>query len=160
MRQKKQIRAKDLGIDLRSKKEGPLFRWFLACLLLGKPIQQEIAQNAYRELVKAGLVTPKAILHAGWDKLVRLLDQARYVRYDFSTATKLLDVCQELSERYGTLLKLVAQATRPTELSAKLQDFKHIGPVTARIFLRKVRPIWYGRQPSAVTPGCMHPPDR
>jgi hypothetical protein len=68
------------------------------------------------------------------------------MRYDFSTATKLLDVCQELTERYGTLVNLLAQAKRPSELSAKLQDFKHIGPVTARIFLREVRPIWYGPQ--------------
>jgi hypothetical protein len=80
MRQRKQIREKDLGIDLRSKKEGPLFRWFFACLLFGKPIQQEIAQNAHEELDEAGIVIPEAVLKAGWDELVRLLDQARYVR--------------------------------------------------------------------------------
>jgi hypothetical protein len=27
-----------------------------------------------------------------------------------------------------------------------VQEFKHIGPVTARIFLREVAPIWYGQQ--------------
>jgi len=149
MRRKRPIRAQDLGIDLRSKREGPLFRWFLACLLFGKPIQQEIAQQAYRELVKAGLVTPEAVLRAGWDELVRLLDQAHYVRYDFSTATKLLDVCRELKERYGTLLKLLTGARRPGELSARLQGLKHIGPVTARIFMREVRPIWYGPRASS-----------
>ena len=72
-----------------------------------------------------------------------LLDRAHYVRYDFSTATKLLEVCQELKRRYGTLINLLAQAETPTELSRRLQEIKHIGPVTTRIFLREIRPIWY-----------------
>lgn len=134
-----------LGIDLRAKKEEELFKWFLACLLFGKPIQTEIAERAYQRLLAEHLTTPEAILHAGWDKLVILLDQAKYVRYDFSTATKLLDVCKELERRYHTLTNLLAHAKTPSELSTKLQEFKHIGPTTARIFLREVRPIWYRR---------------
>ena len=31
--------ARKLGIKLSSRKEAELFRWFLACLLFGKPIQ-------------------------------------------------------------------------------------------------------------------------
>jgi len=135
--------ARRLGIDLKSKNEKELFKWFLACLLFGKPIQTEIAEQAYRELINAHLTSPAAILRAGWDKLVSLLDRAHYVRYDFSTATKLLDVCGELKRHYGTLTTLLKQAQTPAELSRKLQEFKHIGPVTARIFLREVRPVWY-----------------
>jgi hypothetical protein len=30
-----------------------------------------------------------------------------------------------------------------------LQEFKYIGPVTARIFLREVRPVWYPSAASA-----------
>lgn len=70
----------DLGIDLQSGREEDLFRWFLACLLFGKPIQQEVARKAYMELLKAGLVTPERILEAGWDELVRVLDEGSYVR--------------------------------------------------------------------------------
>jgi hypothetical protein len=132
-----------LGIDLRSKKEEDLFKWFLACLLFGKPIQTEIAERSYRRLLAEHLTSPDAILRAGWDKLVMLLDQARYVRYDFSTATKLLDVCRELKRRYHTITNLLAHARTPAQLSLKLQEFKHIGPVTARIFLREVRPVWF-----------------
>lgn len=135
--------ARHLRIALETKKEEELFKWFLACLLFGKPIQTEIAEQAYRELVAARLASPAAILRAGWDKLVLLLDRAHYVRYDFSTATKLLEVSQELKRRYGTLTNLFAQAKTASELSKKLQEIKHIGPVTARIFLREVRPIWY-----------------
>jgi hypothetical protein len=137
--------ARRLQIDLASKKERETFKWFLACLLFGKPIQTEIAERAYRELVAARLTSPEAILRAGWDKLVLLLDRAHYVRYDFSTATKLLDVSRELKRRYGTLTNLLANTETPSELSAKLQEIKHIGPVTARIFLREIRPIWFRR---------------
>jgi hypothetical protein len=135
--------AQDLGIDLASRSEKALFKWFLASLLFAKPIQGQIAGRACQELIRARLVSPDAILRAGWDELVRLLDQAHYVRYDFSTATKLLDVSKELKAAYGSLTNLFAQAKTPGELSAKLQEFKHIGPVTARIFLREVRPVWY-----------------
>ncbi|MBZ5513760.1 MAG: DNA methylase [Acidobacteriia bacterium] len=135
--------AEDLGIRLSSKEEEELFKWFLACLLFGKPIQQPIAERAFRTLAAARLLSPEAILRAGWDELVRLLDEAHYVRYDFSTATKLLHVSQELKERYGTLTNLLAQSRTPEELSARLQEFKFVGPKTAEIFLREVRPIWY-----------------
>ena len=141
--------AQSLEIDLWSKSEKELFKWFLACLLLGKPIQTEIAEKAYKELVAAGFTTPEAILQAGWNKLVAVLDRAHYVRYDFSTATKLLGVCRELKRRYGTVTNLLKQANTAVELSQKLQDFKHIGPVTARIFVRDVRPIWYPRAVAA-----------
>jgi endonuclease III len=135
--------AEDLGIRLSSKGEEELFKWFLLCLLFGKPIQRGVAERAFRALAGARLLSPDVILRAGWDELVRLLDEAHYVRYDFSTATKLLHVCQELKERYGTLTNLLAESGTPRELSARLQEFKYVGPKTAEIFLREVRPIWY-----------------
>ena len=139
---KRKTTAIDLGIDLASKKEEELFKWFLACLLYGKPIQTNIAEQAYRGLVAARLLSPDAILRAGWDELVRLLDEAHYVRYDFSTATKLLEISEELKRRYGNVTNLIAQSKTPQELSRRLQEFKNVGPVTARIFLREVRPCW------------------
>jgi len=141
--------ARKLGIRLSSRREAELFKWFLACLLFGKPIQQEIAERAYTRLISAGLRNPDAVLGAGWDELVRLLDEAHYVRYDFSTATKLLEVCQELKQRYGNMTRLIAQARTASELSARLQEFKHIGPTTARIFTKEVAPIWYGSRGSS-----------
>lgn len=135
--------AEALGIDLTSRREEELFKWFLLCLLFGKPIQRKIAERAYQDLIRERLVNPDAIIRAGWDELVRLLDQAHYVRYDFSTATKLLDVSRELKVRYGSISNVVAEARTPSELSVRLQTFKHVGPVTARIFLQGVRPILY-----------------
>jgi hypothetical protein len=148
--------AENLRIQLSSKKEEELFKWFLACLLFGKPIQQQVAERAFLTLAAAGLLSPDAILRAGWNELVRLLDEAHYVRFDFSTATKLLHVSKELKERYGSLTNLLAESETPAELSKRLQEFKYIGPTTAQIFLREVRPIWYppgtdatGKQPAS-----------
>ena len=139
---KRKATAADLGINLASRKEEELFKWLLACLLFGKPIQTSIATQAYHTIVAAQLCSPDAILRAGWDELVRLLDESHYVRYDFSTATKLLEISEELKRRYGNVSNLLAQAKTPQDLSVKLQAFKNVGPVTARIFLREIRPYW------------------
>ena len=139
---KKQTSAADLGFDLDSNREEELFKLFLACLLFGRPIQTSIAKEVYHAIVVARLCSPDAILKAGWDELVRLLDETHYVRYDFSMATKRLETCGELKRRYGNVTTLIAESKTPRELSGKLREFKNIGPVTAKIFLREVPPRW------------------
>jgi len=140
--EQKKIYAEELGIDLSSKQEAEYFKWFLACLLFGKPIQQEVAKRTYFEFVNDGLTNPDAIIQAGWDKLVEILDKGRYVRFDYSTATKLLDVCRDLKEKYGTITNLLKQVQSIDELSSHLQEFKGIGQKTAEIFLRDMAPIF------------------
>ena len=140
--EQKKIYAKELGIDLSSKQEAEYFKWFLACLLFGKPIQQEVAKRTYFEFVNGGLTNPDAIIQAGWDKLVEVLDKGHYVRFDYSTATKLLDVCRALKEKYGTITNLLKQGQSMDELSSRLQEFKGIGQKTAEIFLRDIRPVF------------------
>ena len=137
----KNIYARELDIDLASGRESEYFKWFLACLLFGKPIQQEVAKRAYLELVQDGITSPEAILKADWDKLVEILDRAHYVRYDFSTATKLLDVSKALKEKYGTFGALLKQSKTIDELSSRLQEFKGVGPKTVEIFLRDMEPV-------------------
>lgn len=143
MPNKKQINAAELGIDAASKKESELFKWFLACLLFGKPIQQEIAQKAYVEITKAGINDLEKLLKTDWNTLVKLLDEAHYVRYDFSTAAKLLEVGNELKEKYGSVTKLIENSENRKALKEKLDAFKGVGPVTADIFLREVSDDWF-----------------
>lgn len=78
------------------------------------------------------------------------------MRYDFSTATKLLEISDELKRRYGNMTNLIAQSKTPRELSAKLQQLKNIGPMTARIFLREMRPYWRSSRPSRKTESDNH----
>jgi len=135
------IYSKDLGIDLKSGKESEIFKWFLACLLFGKPIQQEVAKRTYFEFEKEGLLSSEEILKAGWDKLVEVLDRGHYVRYNFSTATKLLEICKKLKEKYGNIKNLLKSAKNKKDLERKLLEFKGIGPVTTKIFLRDLKSL-------------------
>ena len=143
MKATKQIDATELGIDLASQNESQLFRWLLACLLLGKPVQQQIARSAYETLTNAGITSLDKLLKTDWDTLVGLLDQARYVRYDFSTATKLLQIADKLKEQYGTVTQLLRQSADGRDLEARLVAFKGVGPVTANIFIEGVAPVWF-----------------
>lgn len=138
---KEQIDAKALSIDLDSKKESQVFRWFLASLLFGKPIQQEIAQRAYQAIIAAGITSINKLVKTDWNTLVTLLDKAHYVRYDFSTATKLLQIAKGVKEEYGTVSRLLKQSTDIRDLEERLTAFKGIGPVTASIFIRGVMSI-------------------
>jgi hypothetical protein len=48
---RKAVDSRELGIRLHSRRESELFKWFLVCLLFGKPIQQEVARRTYLEFV-------------------------------------------------------------------------------------------------------------
>ncbi len=132
--------SEDLGIDLT--KPSGRFRWFLASILYGARISEKIASNTYKAFEKAGLDCPEKIIRAGWDELVRTLDSGGYVRYDFSTATKLLNIMTDLKEKYGSLEELYDQSSDVQDLERRLQEFKGIGPVTTQIFLRELRGVW------------------
>ncbi len=132
--------SEDLGIDL--KKPSGRFRWFLASILFGARISERIAMKTYKTFEKYGILSPEKILDAGWDELVRILDEGGYVRYDFSPATKLLSIMKELKEKYGSLEKLYAKSRNTDELKSKLMEFKGIGEVTSQIFLRELRGVW------------------
>ena len=129
--------SEELGIDLST--PSGRFKWFLASILFGAPISEQIAMNTFRCFDRYGLDNPEQILAAGWDELVRILDEGGYVRYDFSTATKLLGVLETLRERYGSLEQLYRAAKDVGDLEQRLREFKGIGPVTAQIFLRELR---------------------
>jgi hypothetical protein len=135
--------AGELGIDLKA---GPAERqkWFLAAILYGARISGKLAARTYRVLAAQGLYTPDAILAQGWDQLVARLDEGGYTRYDYKTATKLLEVMESLKSDYqGNLEEVHAAATDPDDLEARLRALAPgIGPGTVNIFLRELRGIW------------------
>jgi endonuclease III len=132
--------SEELGIDLSA--PSGRFKWFLASILFGARISEQIAMSTFRCFERYGLDNPEKILAAGWDELVRILDEGGYVRYDFSTATKLLGVLETLRERYGSLEQLNRAAKDTGDLEQRLREFTGIGPVTAQIFLRELRGTW------------------
>ncbi len=96
--------SEELGLDL-SKPEDR-FKWFLASLLFAKRISAETAKKTFRRFSDEELNIPEDIIEAGWDRLVEILDSGGYVRYDFSTATNLLETMKKLKTEYGNLEEL------------------------------------------------------
>lgn len=132
--------AEDLEIDLNE--PSGRFKWFLASILFGARISEKIASNTYKTFERYGIDSMDKIIAAGWDELVKILDEGGYVRYDFSTATKLLEIAKTLKEKYESLENLYNQSSDTKDLARRLQEFKGIGAVTAQIFLRELRGVW------------------
>jgi hypothetical protein len=141
--------SEELGIALREGSDRELFRWFLASLLFGGHISETIARNTYRAFVRHRLLTPRAILRAGWDTLVYpVMREGGYVRYDGRKSTQILRDCETLLADYeGRLSRLHALAEGPADLEARLLGFYGVGPITANIFLRELRPFWRKADP-------------
>ena len=139
----------ELGIDLSSGRSPEIFKWFLASVLFGARISESIVKKTFREFDTRAIVSPETILHTGWDGLVAVLDAGGYVRYDFKTATKLLDLCRSLIENYhAELMNLHTAAIDPKDLEQRLIFLaKGIGEVTVNIFLREMRGIWKKANP-------------
>ncbi|MEW6741030.1 MAG: hypothetical protein ACOYU2_13075 [Nitrospirota bacterium] len=138
-----------LGINLSSVDKREVFKWFLASILFGARISEAVVINTYRAFEEEGVLSPEDILDTGWDGLVEILDRGGYVRYDFKTATKLLDVCRSLIEIFkGDLNVLHSMATDEEDLEKRLKTLgKGIGDVTVNIFLREMRGIWKKAEP-------------
>jgi len=138
-----------LGIDLSRGDPDNIFRWFLASKLFAARISTEIAIKTYRTFERNGVTSPEKILETGWDGLVKLLDEGGYVRYDFSTATKLLAITRDLQDRYrGDLNLLHREARDKNDLENRLKELgKGIGEVTVNIFLRELRGVWEKANP-------------
>ena len=132
--------SEDLKIDLTQ--PSGRFQWLLASILFGARISEKISCKTYRAFLEEGIDSPEKILSAGWDRLVRILDAGGYVRYDFSTATRLINIMSKLLERYGSLEELYQQSSDTSDLENRLKEFKGIGPVTVQIFLREMRAVW------------------
>ncbi|NTW59076.1 MAG: hypothetical protein HGA43_07910 [Nitrospirae bacterium] len=139
----------ELGIDLSQGRSREIFRWFLASVLFGARISETIVKKTFREFASRAIVSPKAVLETGWDGLVEVLDRGGYVRYDFKTATKLLDLCRALTQDYqADLANLHAAAADGKDLEQRIKSLaKGIGDVTAGIFLREMRGIWEKADP-------------
>jgi len=138
-----------LGIDLRSRNDGEIFKWFFASVLFGAPISETSVIRTFKCFEKHGVLTPKKVLETGWNGLVGILDAGGYTRYDFKTSDKLLEVMGNLMAKYGGSLNLLhEQASGSYDLEKRLKDLgKGIGDVTVSIFLRELRDVWEKADP-------------
>lgn len=132
--------ADEAGIRLADKPM-PLFQLLTLCMLASKPIDASIAVAAARELFSAGMRTPTAVLEANRSEMIRAFGRAHYVRYDESSATRLVDIATAVRDDYGDDLRKLG--TGDVKSTARLlKQFKGIGDTGADIFLREVQDTW------------------
>jgi hypothetical protein len=131
----------ELGIDVDA---GPdqVERWALAATLFGARISAAVAERTYKVLAGAGVRTLRDAGSCAQDKLIALLDEGGYARYDFSTAKKLQQLAAVLRERSGGRVWLLARGTASfDELAARLEQLPGWGRVTVALFLRELRGV-------------------
>ena len=138
-----------LGINLDNGDDGEIFKWFLAAVLFGAPITESSVLKTYRRFEERCVLTPIKIVEAGWDGLVKILDEGGYTRYDFKTAHKLSRVMGNLIAKYdGSLNLLHREAADSVDLEKRLKELgKGLGDVTISIFLRELRSVWSKADP-------------
>lgn len=145
---KYKLYSEELGINLTSGNERELFKWFLASMLFGHRISENIAKKTYMEFERRRVTTPDAIISTGWEGLVEILDSGGFTRYDFSTADRLLENVKILKEKYeGKVTKLNEISKSPEDLERILREFVGFGPITINIFLRELRMTWKNADP-------------
>ena len=139
-----------LHIDLSKGEDEEVFKWFLASVLFGAPITENSVIKTFNCFRKHSFLTPERILETGWDKIVKILDEGGYTRYDFKTADKLLEVMKNLMEEYGgSLTVLQSEASDARDLEKRLRELgKGVGNVTVGIFLRELRQVWEKADPN------------
>ncbi|MCX2929629.1 endonuclease [Mycobacterium sp. CVI_P3] len=135
--------AAEAGITLRDAPM-PLFQLLVLCMLASKPIDAAIATRAARELFRAGLRTPRAVLAADRPTMIAAFGRAHYVRYDESSASRLIDLATRVDKDYRGDLRMLARLAKPDVRAAKLllKQFNGIGDTGADIFLREVQDLW------------------
>ena len=137
--------ASDFDLDVMSG-DDDMFRWFLLSYLFGKPIQSSVAANTWRVFVDHKIDTPWAILDSPHRKIVMLLDEGRYTRYD-EVMARALRICMEqlIRDYEGSLILMAESSENEDEFSKRLQTLYGVGPKTAEIFMRETEEVFARR---------------
>lgn len=123
------------------------FPWFLLSVLFGARINESIAVKTFFLFRTEGLLDPEAVVARGWDGLVGVLDAGGYTRYDFKTATKLIEMSRNIMSA-GSLNRIHHMAKDQRDLVATLKGLaRGIGDVTVGIFLREMVGVWEKARP-------------
>ena len=128
------LSPEDLGIDLSTGRPQQLYRWFLASILFGKPIQQNVSAGSYRVLIEHGFTSPKKFAAIAREPLRKLLDDGGYGRFDYQMADYLHATMAAVKSEHGSVHRMVASARSRADLKKTVKQFTGIGDTTARIF--------------------------
>jgi endonuclease III len=127
----------EFGLDVLSG-DDDMFRWFLLCFLLGKPIQSTVAVRTWQLFLKRKVDLPWLILDTSDAQLAQLLRSGGYTRYQHVMTRALKQCMQQLTSLYeGSLYELLESCENEEELGKRLRKLYGVGPKTAEIFMRE-----------------------
>jgi endonuclease III len=137
--------AADFGLDVLSG-DTDMFRWFFLSYLFGKPIQAQVAANTWRLFIERDIDSPWAILEQSPRRIVQLLDEGKYTRYD-EVMTRALRTCMEqlIRDYDGSLMLMYENSFDEDEFGKRLQQLYGVGPKTAEIFMRETAELFARR---------------
>lgn len=141
--------AAEAGITLEDP-PAPLYRLLVLGTLLSAPVQAGLAVAATRELVGAGMGTPRRMRDATWQRRVEAMDRANYTRVDEQTATALGEGAQQLLDDWAGDLRRLRDAADgdPARIRELLTRFPRLGPTGAGIVAREAQAVWPELRPS------------
>jgi endonuclease III len=144
----------EMGIDV-DRDDEEVERWFLAATLFGHPISARTVVRTHAALGRAGILVIADVAGSSWEALVESLDEGGYVRYDFSTATRLQALAKAVDDRFGGRIAGLGRLIGdPAELEATLDALPGWGPTTVRVFLRELRGRWPAARPPIDVRAC------
>lgn len=129
--------AEEFSLDVLSG-DDDLFRWFLLCYLFGKPIRSSTAVDTWKLFISKKLDTPWSIEQLSDRKLVQILHNGGYTRYQHVTTHGLKICMEQLIRQYdGSLVLMLESSADEDEFSKRLQKLHGVGPKVAEIFIRE-----------------------
>ncbi|BDZ48059.1 hypothetical protein GCM10025867_03000 [Frondihabitans sucicola] len=132
------LQPTDLDIDLNEPTPQALYRWLLASILFGRPVQQQVSAATYRVLIERGFTSPATFAEVGRENLRRILDEGHYARIDYVMADELHDVMGGIVSDHGSVNRLVRTSKDVAALRQALTAYKGVGAKTADIFVRQL----------------------
>jgi len=133
-----------MGIDVDG---GPreVERWFLGASLIGTRISVSIVIRTYRVLDAHGISEIGHVRGCRRSRLIRLLDEGGFARYDERTATRLGKLAETAGKRFPNGIHAWGASVRSMHgLTVELDALPGWGPVTVHAFLRELRGTWPG----------------
>lgn len=135
----------EFGLDIFSG-DDDLFRWFLLCLLFGKPIRSESAVRTWELFVEKKLDTPWAIVQSPRAKVMQAINSGGYGHYGNSTYAGLVACMTKLIDDYeGSLWLMLEQSQDEEEFVKRLRKLHGVGPKVAEIFMSEVEEVFARR---------------
>ena len=143
--------SEEMGARIERDTPQELFHWLIGTIMLSARIGAAQAVQGASALRREGLHKIDAIRAVDRTRLVRVLNENGYARYDESTADYIRAAADLVFERYAGDLRRMREGDANAVRQA-VQEVKGIGPAGAGIFAREMQMVWDELHPSAEGP--------